>query len=160
MSSVAAASSLRSDAGYLTFLESLSRAPGEYYTTQFLPPPPAEECARASCTQFHVGAREVALGGQLGDSTRTRLRACQHRPQTELFSVAPFTLTGRGELLYTDDSSALRVGEVVPKRGARAVLQETTWHRPNCAGGAAPKDPFQSRAGALTRMDPEFATLR
>jgi len=159
MSSFAARASLRADQGYLAFLDHQSRTPGEYYTTQFRTPPAPQDCARDACAQFHVGPSQVAADAELhlGDSTRTRVRASQVQPQTELFGVAPYTVTGRGELLYTDASSSLRLGAVTQKRGCKAQSHETSWARYDFGIEAPAAEPFGSRIGAITNMDREYA---
>ena len=153
---------LRQDLDYLSLLAGESRAPGEYFTSPLWnpPPPPAEACARDACAQLNVGPAQVDADTRLarGDHTRVRMRACQNRPQTELFGVAPYTVIGRGDLTHTDASTGLRNGEMTTSRGAKADLYEHSWSRPEFLSGRLPgAGPFRYRGGVITRFSTGFA---
>jgi hypothetical protein len=147
--------SLRTDEQYTRLLDAQSRWPLGYVMGTTQPTNPYRRAIDGQAT-VHVGPRQVdGFNRLLASHTRTKVRASQNRPQTELFGTAPYIALGRGHLRDIDASNEMHYGTTVtnmnlPKR----VLMEQPFDRYDYID--IKPSAVDIRLGAMTRLGPQY----
>lgn len=147
--------SLKSDVEYVRLLDAQSRWPAQYVMSNTQPVNPARRAIDGQST-VHVGPRQVVpYNNLLGEHTRTRVRASQNKPQTELFGTAPYVAVGRGHLRNIDASNAALFGAIntsmnLPHR----ILSERQLNRFDFIDYKPRVE--RQRTGLVTRMGPQY----
>lgn len=152
---------LTSDRTYQELLEAESTFAAKYVMDapqpRGRPPLPQRLTAPAFPERVHVGGPQVDVDTSLQpEFTRVRMRASQNRPQTELFSPAPYVAIGRGTLRNIDAANqAWFPANANSKRstGARR-LAETPVARFEFVN--VPPALEKCRGGKLTRVGPQY----
>lgn len=129
MPPTAAQASLRTDAQYISLLAAQSTWPAQYVMSTPVPAHPLSQ-PRMGLAKAAVEPEAVDAYNQLLPRANRMLhRASQERPQTELVNTAAYVALGRGVANHVDDSTALLLGNRVPRDAARAELAERRWDR-------------------------------
>ncbi len=146
---------LHTDPAYTRLLEAQSMWPTKYVFATTWP----SSCALPidGRTAQYVGPDQVgAYNALLPRHERVRIRASQHRPETELYGTAPYMIR-RGQNARVDEWSRLRQSSWVPVAGSRQATAEATYDIMDFV--TVPPQLLnlpETRLGKLTRVGPEY----
>lgn len=151
----AQSTALHSDQDYVRLLDAQSRWPYGYVMTNTQPTNPVKRAIDGQATVY-VGARQVdQFNKLLPVFTRNRMRASQHRPQTELFGTAPYVAVGRGHLRNIDASNTVHFGmKPTHMNMPRRILVERIIERPEYLDIKPTANDM--RMGVQTRVGPQY----
>ena len=155
-----ARAALREDLGYQRLLEHDSTFAHRYLMAQptpsTKPPAPQRLTVERWPDNVHVGAAQVDdwNGLMLGTHTRVHMRAAHNRPQTELFSTAPYVALGRGTLRNIDASNAMHYP--VPSSTRRSTVQPSEIPMTRLDFVDIVPVVSSQRTGKMTRVGPAY----